>query len=126
MLMNMSFLVNSIFFPIIHKYQSLLKCLNLLLCETHYINTKVCITDYFQVLIVFVEQIINSLIVNFKIRNPYIELGFAFLGLLLRMLALNLNLLTCSIPLKMSLIAQGKTPGELSFPSMVKVLPDVV
>lgn len=80
--MDVSLFIDPIFFAVIHQDHCLFEGLNLLLSQAHYICSKVVITNDFQVLIVFIEQIINGFIVDFKITNPETELDFILLGLL--------------------------------------------
>ena len=67
MLMNVSFLVNSVLLAEGHKAHSLLKGLNLLLRQSHNVGAEVRVADDFEVLVVFIEEVVDCLIINLKV-----------------------------------------------------------
>jgi hypothetical protein len=72
-LVQLSLSVDPIFLAIVDQEHRLLVSFYLLLGQTHDVSAEVAVAHDLQVLVVLVEQIVNAFIVDFKIRNPDVE-----------------------------------------------------
>ena len=70
----MRFFINSVLFTIIHQSHCLVESPYLLLLQSSDTNTVILVISQFEILSVFVEQIVYAFVIYFQIRDPNFEM----------------------------------------------------